>query len=595
MGKRAGTLNFVDITNAHGISFTGNTWTNSVGTALLPNGATFRGIGIKSVDGDFKVTRNCFATDANGCCIANQWDVSSFNNLSYGIDASVTGAAALQYDLNIYLNNFNSCYRGILASAIKQPLLQITRNTFTILASPANAYGVDMEGCTGWLYVEDNTFTGVSANNNFGLVVSNSGISDNKIRRNTFSNLYKANVALQKNATGNGVNGLQMLCGTFTNNVYDIEIGSYLLNDPTPSAGKVRKNQGTCGTDESPANNIFNDGANCTGDQSISLDANTVYTPNNKLNYRRHSTGENWKPNCIGPFVFDDNCGDFSFFAAACTSSFACLAGPLRLGSDSVMLSDINLQLAELYSQQSANDTSESLIEQVADLQAQRIAVINKMLADDMNEGNVANAIEWLTAENEMRIIIPLMIAIGKFDDALSTLSSFPADSLDDQQFIQLQTILINLGKNEMTIYDIDSSQQSIIREIATTRTESSYNARNILEEVFKEHYAEDIPSENDFVKYQQSDEISLINSTILNVYPNPSSDIVTISYYKSFGKSVYLILSDLIGKEYGRIHLTDDARNIEIDISKLQSGIYLFSLFDGSNTTSYRKIEVIR
>jgi hypothetical protein len=73
------------------------------------------------------------------------------------------------------------------------------------------------------------------------------------------------------------------------------------------------------------------------------------------------------------------------------------------------------------------------------------------------------------------------------------------------------------------------------------------------------------------------------INNVIMNVYPNPVSDVATIEYeLKNSANNVHVTIHDLTGK--GVINLDLGAQNagnhsVKIDVSQLAAGTYIYSL----------------
>ena len=75
---------------------------------------------------------------------------------------------------------------------------------------------------------------------------------------------------------------------------------------------------------------------------------------------------------------------------------------------------------------------------------------------------------------------------------------------------------------------------------------------------------------------------ISAFNTLKFNVYPNPTTGIITLEFAKNSGKKAEVSVSNLIGVELFRKELTCKS-NYQVDLSNLVSGIYLIKVNFGN------------
>ena len=78
-----------------------------------------------------------------------------------------------------------------------------------------------------------------------------------------------------------------------------------------------------------------------------------------------------------------------------------------------------------------------------------------------------------------------------------------------------------------------------------------------------------------------------LANEAVINIYPNPTRDIVNVVYEGTIGQNATLAVTDLLGKELLSTNLSS---NNVLDLSRIAKGTYLIRIENGSNT-SYRRI----
>ena len=72
------------------------------------------------------------------------------------------------------------------------------------------------------------------------------------------------------------------------------------------------------------------------------------------------------------------------------------------------------------------------------------------------------------------------------------------------------------------------------------------------------------------------------------SIYPNPTSNIITVS---SIDNSISTIeIYNILGKEILKIN-TNNSNQLEVDLSNLSSGIYLFKIVDSSGKSTLKKV----
>lgn len=177
--------------------------------------------------------------------------IPEFKNLYYGIYAL---NAQEEKPFSIQQVYFDGNLTGIYARGINN--VQIMNNNFILarLAPPSNNIfgGVYLDYCSGFT-VEENYFEGdhsTSSDTKVGITINNSGDAMNAIYNNTFTNLHIGSLAQNDNRSKEQWNGLQFLCGNYSNNDYDIAV----------TAGEGCSHCGIAqyqGSDERPAGNLF--------------------------------------------------------------------------------------------------------------------------------------------------------------------------------------------------------------------------------------------------------------------------------------------------------------------------------------------------
>lgn len=205
----------------------------------------------------------------------------TFKNLYYGINAYNANVLSFTCDKNKFIDN----RFGIVVYGTKNE--KITSNNFAIRESDLfQSVGVSLRTSSGYqvenneFYEFDNTIVANGQALSFGVVVNNSGTSDNEIYRNIFHNLRIGGQTEGVNAVpitstnkpelGNYiVDGLRWKCNNFKNSIYE--------HDLTLMNGSMRYLQGANSGSSAIeiANNVAGNKFSLTGE--LAADQHDIY------------------------------------------------------------------------------------------------------------------------------------------------------------------------------------------------------------------------------------------------------------------------------------------------------------------------------
>lgn len=225
----------------------------------------FQREGIYSIDAGYTVKAACGAYTQFGCLPGTP---STFRHFTSGIRATcASGNNTIIVDASLFEKNVY----GVLSENMND--IQITRNTFNVgNANTANTWfngGVILN--TGTRYrVEENTFIGIGNTQTVGTWAYNTGTDNNEIYKNSYSNLLVSNLSYGTNReigpTAADAKGLQYVCNTQQNDVYDIAVGSgdgirFFQGTPNPTnpwTGLGISHQNTFSVNITPEGNFYN-------------------------------------------------------------------------------------------------------------------------------------------------------------------------------------------------------------------------------------------------------------------------------------------------------------------------------------------------
>ena len=418
-----------------------------------------------------------------------------------------------------------------------------------------------------------------------GIYVSNSAILDDELYKNSFNTIPVGIQTQQNNAP------LQIRCNDYSNVVYNIAITS----------GSIRNPQGDClpaltqGEYESPSNNQLSHNCIDPGNQGdIFTGVGSDYNVNNKLTY---NTLNDLLPVCYSAAVSPNGCvqGFLGNETIACPP----IGGtPSELRSE---IDDLAEKIQDLKDQASSPPTQQEQKE-IDFYTDKRQLKINELTRSYISNQYPDSAIGYLdtlatdtTDENTLEarfMLVPLAIDDEDAVKAQDILDRIPQDNDESTQYCNYQQICIDLLNANKTFFDMDTTQEQSMRNIANTSTQASRFAQSVLHYVYNDTIQiiqEDIDSTEGSKRSNQINEEKLLVNEIkdmkLKIYPNPASNEVIIeAYFAEAHSDAVISVYNLIGNKLVVIPLNKVENRIELNTEDWNNGIYPYTLsFNGS------------
>ncbi|MCC7301154.1 MAG: T9SS type A sorting domain-containing protein [Bacteroidia bacterium] len=121
-------------------------------------------------------------------------------------------------------------------------------------------------------------------------------------------------------------------------------------------------------------------------------------------------------------------------------------------------------------------------------------------------------------------------------------------------------------------------------------------NACTILKLLFGYECELIFPTANNLRTNEQSiQEKNMENEYLGNCFPNPARDKVFIPYSLPSGSGGYIRVTELSGKILSETVIKEGAHTLELNVSALQSGVYLHEMELDGEIVSKRKLVVIK
>jgi len=179
------------------------------------------------------------------------------------------------------------------------------------------------------------------------------------------------------------------------------------------------------------------------------------------------------------------------------------------------------------------------------------------------------------------QLLTGLYLSEGNLSLASSKLSLLPNSTPSEQAYKDINNILIILASSDNTVFEMDSIQEQMVRQIATMNISclARTNARAILLLVYNERFEEEMPQLlNARMAGNNSNNTDFTNSeTYFSIYPNPAGQNVELHYSLSAQESGLLEIFSVIGNKVASYTLPSTEEQINISVRSFENGIYMY------------------
>ncbi len=539
-------IGFISGWAVNGVAIYGSSFTDNTGNP----GTSYR-YGINGYDFGVKVDR--YVNPGTGSYLA-----TSFYNLNHGVELSgVNSNPTSAIIRNCLFDNNNT---GAHIDALHAPQVQV--NTFNITANSSIPQKLGLYLATSSAYgVTYNSFAPKpGARFTVGVVISGTGDQPNKVAKNDYNTIWAANLSNYINRSAQPMNkqGLQFVCNTNSNNVWDIAAtgsGSNPDEGMCDFQGSSTKAAGNTFT-SSAYQNIFNDpitvhpidyyaGA-ATNEIPTNITGTTLHTfsTNNTC-----STTDYPDPNASGP-TRDPN-GRLGHKGMRIAHFLSDPDGMEHRDSLYIELGDWHSAYSDLLKTDMLfqdGDTSDAN------------SVYNAIVANDSLYG--VEAIEFSYWGRKLMDIKQAQLLAGVTPDSLTASEVMTLGTVADSA----QMWARDRARGWLHIYDGRTFTTDMVFPVDTVSGGGS--AR------MAPNYTAIIASESFY-----------------NVSPNPATYELQVSYQKADGAVERFILTDITGKVVAQSVLNGKAGTCTVELRGMQSGMYLYRIMNGKTVKQSGKI----
>ena len=197
------------------------------------------------------------------------------------------------------------------------------------------------------------------------------------------------------------------------------------------------------------------------------------------------------------------------------------------------------------------------------------------------------------------QLLAGLYLSEGNLSLASSKLSLLPNSTPSEHAYININNMLITLASGAQTVFEMDSIQEQMVRQIATMNTSclARTNARAILLLVYNERFEEEMPQLlNARMAGNNSNNTGLTNSdTYFSIYPNPASENVELHYNLTESDNGQLEIFSIIGNKVASYVLPSAEESINISVKSFDDGIYMYRFSVNGEMEEEGKLIIIK
>lgn len=495
---------------------------------------------------------------------------NEFINLWVGIDyASAVGVSTGQVIRHVKFKStaYGIIMRGGVHNEISGCIFSVDpAYSYGSTKVPKYFVGINARGSIGYTIIANEFYDGYC-----GIISKDGGIknADGNIYKNTFTNVGRT-------TKGNG-QGIYMLGNNYGNNEYNVQVkcnsfvSTNLVRNHWVSDGMMNT-QGACISSDptSPAGNTFN------GVNPANADI-YVKNPESGFIYNTHTTAI---PS-ITPFYKEGNSNMTSVYVNGCGYTYSAISAcptDLPLINITEVLADLNTAI------ESSNDAEISRLLYSALKYYEESDTTGESSISLLNETPHTIA-KWL--------LVGRYIQSDRFEEANNLLEIISVTSEEEEAEKKFYQTLIQLENEGASLLELTESAIEQLTDLAQSEYYVSYQAQGILHYLYGNGYYIPLPYEGDEESRPllNPDTASISKISDLTIYPNPSTDVLTIGNPDKLTITKVEILNTSGMVILEETYLKSDS----ISLDSVANGIYIVVLYTENGDRTIRKLIVAK
>lgn len=181
---------------------------------------------------------------------------------------------------------------------------------------------------------------------------------------------------------------------------------------------------------------------------------------------------------------------------------------------------------------------------------------------------------------------------VGNYNLALNSLNAYTANTVDAQDMVTIEGIVINMLLNDRNVQDLNSNEIATLKAIDDANRFNSNIARDLVQASIGQHDyklgEEPLPIE----QLEGTTTAISLEEDILEIFPNPASNTLTIRYNATTELSeTSLTIVDVLGREVYRSGIEFENGEITVNVEPFASGAYIVALTHNKEVVKYSKL----
>ncbi|MBU0763725.1 MAG: T9SS type A sorting domain-containing protein, partial [Bacteroidetes bacterium] len=259
-------------------------------------------------------------------------------------------------------------------------------------------------------------------------------------------------------------------------------------------------------------------------------------------------------------------------------------------------------QLAALQKRNPGVITLQAIARQIEYVETQRQYVMQLLIEALVENGLEDEAIDLLEEEATDDAIQALTATYIYKNDPLEAelwLSELVPENQEMLDWIDINMLLIGLLEDGKTVYEIDSTQEQYLRNLADDCPESQAVtlAQSVLRLVSGDEFSECSPDPGGAKSLLFSDVVLPADEEIYlgGNYPNPFSSKTNILYWLPEGKEGVIHIYNASGEKIKTCRVKSGDSILEVETSNWASGVYSYTITSNNKILQRRKMVLVR
>ncbi len=266
----------------------------------------------------------------------------------------------------------------------------------------------------------------------------------------------------------------------------------------------------------------------------------------------------------------------------------------------------ISKQLIALQAYNPNSNSPGSIEQQIKDMEIETQLLYNRLvrLLTDTSHNRAEDAIRIVKTNETVpayKTLTGTYISVKEYELASNELVKIPIDNQANEDFAELNELLLSYYTQEKSLYSLDSADIAFLYELAYRCPENiaSANAQSILNMLYREEFDECPPllSIRNAAIYDahlnapEEDNILLLGDN----YPDPANDYTIIPYNLGEYETGTINIIDQLGRVVQSYNVNNFEKELNVNTVKLEPGIYSYTIRTNDGFALTKKFAIYR